>query len=233
MLITGLNRERLLTVLPKGGTVAEVGVLRGYFARHIRSIVEPERLHLIDPWGHDDESYRDAKIAKLHEAYETVQENFRDDIAGGRVILHRDFSTRAARAFANHYFDWVYIDARHDYDNARADLLAFKDKVKPDGFILGHDFSNYRNPRAFGVVAAVREFTKTEGFDLVALTNETNPSYVLARTGNDTTLPALRAALLNHEEGRPIELNEALLERFEQVAVTYPDGREGQIMRFG
>ncbi len=231
MWITGLSRERLLTIMPKGGTVAEVGVLRGEFASRILSVVEPDRLHLIDPWGNDD-SYREARIAKLHEAYEAIQTTFRDDIAAGRVVLHRDFSTIAARTFPDHYFDWVYIDARHDYENALADLLAFKDKVKPDGFILGHDFSNYRKARAFGVIPAVREFTQTEGFDLVLLTNETNPSYLLARSENDSTLPELRNVLINHGEGRPIDVDDHLLDRFVQTPVIDADGQEGRIMTF-
>lgn len=232
MLITCLNRERLLLILPPGGIVAEVGVLQGGFASQIRNIVAPDMLHLIDPWGHDDRTYRDAKISKLHEAYETVKTIFYDDIATGKVVLHRSFSTQAAYTFPDHYFDWVYIDARHDFANVRDDLQAFKDKVKPDGFILGHDFSNYRKPKAFGVIPAIAEFTRTEGFDLVLITNETNPTYLLAQSGNDTTLPALRRGLLDVEGGRPIEVDDDLLSRFKQVEVTDADGRTGRIIRF-
>lgn len=231
MLITCLDRVGLLEVLPKGGTVAEVGVLRGVFARQIRRIVAPERLHLIDPWGREDETYPDAKLGKLHGAYDMVQDAFRDDIADGRVVLHRNYSTTAAPTFPDHHFDWVYVDARHDYANVRSDLLAFKDKVTPSGFILGHDFSTYK--RKFGVVAAVREFTSDEGFDLVLLTNETNPTYLLARSGNETTLPALRDALLNHDGGRPIVVDESLLDRYGQVEVTRADGRQDLMLRFG
>ena len=231
VLITALDRVGLLAVLPKGGTVAEVGTLRGGFAKRIRSTAEPEKLHLIDPWGRDEEPNPQYGADLMHDAYEKVQGIFRDDVAAGRVVLHRDFSTRVAPAFPDHHFDWVYIDGQHDYDNVRADLLAFKDKVKPDGFILGHDFSTYK--RRFGVVPAVREFIKAEGFELVLVTNETNPSYLLARSDNATTLPALRDALLNHPGGRPIEIDETLLDGYEQVPVVHADGTEGWLMRFG
>lgn len=232
MLIINLDRERLLTFMPKGGVVAEVGVFRGDFAWPIRTIVEPDELHLIDPWGDNDPSYKEQRAAMLVDAYENVRGRFGPDIASGRVVLHRDFSTKVAPEFPDHYFDWIYVDGRHDYENAKSDLLAFKDKVKPDGLILGHDFSSYRNPRAFGVINAVLEFTKEEGFRVVMITNETNPSYVLARSGNATAVPALRTALLNQEAAPPIEIDDAFINRFQQIEVTYADRQTGQLIAF-
>lgn len=233
MLITYLNRVQLLEVLPKAGTVAEIGVLRGGYSAKIQRIVEPERLHLIDPWGRTEEPNRHYPEPLMQAAYEKVQTRFSEEIEAQKIVLHRDFSTSVAPTFPDQFFDWVYVDGQHDYASAHADLMAFKQKVKPDGFILGHDFSNYRKAKRFGVVAAVRDFTKDEGFEIVVVTNETNPTYLLARSTNDTTLPALRSRLLEHEGGWPIEVDTGLLDRFEQVAVTYGDGRQGRIMKFG
>lgn len=241
MLITNLNRVQLLSLLPKGGTAAEVGVYKGGFADKIRHTLAPRRLHLIDPWGRDeDDEYvtshpgRQAR-AVMHSFYNQVQQAFRDDIATGVVELHRDYSTQAAAIFPDQYFDFVYIDAMHNYENVRSDLLAFKDKLKHDGFILGHDFSNntMSRHRKFGVVAAVREFVRTEGFELVLLTNETAPTYVLARQGNETTLPGLRNALLNHQACSLLEIHESVLDKYQQVEVNHADGRSGQMMKFG
>lgn len=231
MLIACFDRSDLLTVLPKGGTVAEIGVLRGGFSRRIRRVVEPEKLHLIDPWGRDEEPNPQYSTALMQEAYERVQSSFGDDIAAGRVTLHRDFSTRIAPTFPDHHFDWIYLDGRHDYESVRDDLSAFKEKVKPDGFILGHDFSTYK--RRFGVVPAVREFTAAAGFELVLVTNESNPSYLLARSGNATSLPALRSALLNRAGAWPIEVDASLLDRFGQVEAAHADGTEVQMLRLG
>lgn len=231
MLITCFDRAELLTVLPKGGTVAEIGVLRGGFSRHIRRVVKPEKLHLIDPWGRDEEPNPQYSSALMHEAYEKVRTSFRADIDAGRVTLHRDFSTRIAPTFPDHHFDWIYLDGRHDYESVRDDLLAFKDKVKPDGLIVGHDFSTYK--RKFGVVPAVREFTAAAGFVLVLVTNETNPSYLLARSGNETTLPALRRALLDRGGAWPIEVDDSLLDRYGQVETPRADGKTGQMLRLG
>jgi hypothetical protein len=48
------DRVELLSALPQGGVVGEVGVFKGNFSRRILEIVAPERLHLIDPWVHQD-----------------------------------------------------------------------------------------------------------------------------------------------------------------------------------
>jgi len=239
VLITSFNRVQLLTVLPKGGAVAEVGVHQGGFAVKLRHLLEPRTLHLIDPWARDEhDEYLTAyggERSAMHAAYEQVQRIFHDDIVAGRTELHRAYSTEAAACFADHYFDYVYLDAMHAYEHVLADLMAYKDKVKPDGFILGHDFSNTRMGRAkkFGVIRAVREFTAREAFELVLVTNEAAPTYLLAHFGNDTTLPALRSALLNHKACSLIELDDSLLDQFEQIEVIYADGGKGQLMRFG
>jgi hypothetical protein len=170
----------------------------------------------------------------MHQAYELVQERFRAEIATGRVKLHRGDSLDVAATIPDQTLDWVYIDAMHDYENVLIDLVAYKDKVKPTGFILGHDFSN--NPKSrkqgFGVVAAVRDFVAAEGFQLVLITNEKAPSYLLARNGNDTTLPALKTALLSAPGCALVEIDDRRLGRYEQVAMTRADGQQSYVMRF-
>lgn len=234
VLITNHNRAQLLRVLPKGGNVAEIGVFRGIFSVQIRRVAQPNILHLIDPWSAESGS-GPMEGPRNESAFEEVQTIFRDDIKSGGVVLHRRYSTDIAAEFPEGYFDWIYVDAMHDYKNVLEDLISFKNRVKEDGFILGHDFSNSEmsRKRAFGVVRAVREFAMLEGWQLVLLTNEANPSYLLAKTSNDTTLPSLRNALINCSAPPPIEIKESLLDHFEQVDVTCPNGRKGRMMRFG
>jgi predicted O-methyltransferase YrrM len=38
--------------------------------------------------------------------------------------------------------DWLYVDAAHDYDSVRADLVAWVPKVRPGGMILGDDYGH-------------------------------------------------------------------------------------------
>lgn len=239
MLITNFNRVQILTLLPKGGTVVEVGTYAGGFAVKLLRVLEPTELHLIDPWARDeDDEYIGAYGGQregMHSAYDQVQRVFHDDIETGRVTLHRKYSTEAVTAFPDHHFDLVYIDAMHSYEHVLEDLLAYKDKVKPDGFIMGHDFSNTHMGRIkkFGVVRAVREFTGMTDFALTLITNEGAPSYLLARSDNHSTLPEFHSALLDHKGSSLIDIDDSLLDTYEQVLVTHADGRKGQMMTLG
>lgn len=47
-------REYLLARLPKRSVGAEIGVHEGRFSGEILRTVRPERLHLIDPWKHEE-----------------------------------------------------------------------------------------------------------------------------------------------------------------------------------
>jgi len=72
----------------------------------------------------------------------------------------KEFSVPASYRFNDHSLDFVYIDADHEYDAVSKDILHWMPKVKPGGYIGGHDFST----RFHGVVLAVQEhFTS---FDL-------------------------------------------------------------------
>jgi cephalosporin hydroxylase len=62
-------------------------------------------------------------------------------------------SIEAAQRYQNGSLDFVFIDAAHDYENVRADILAWRPKVKVGGYLGGHDFIlNYP-----GVIQAVHE----------------------------------------------------------------------------
>jgi hypothetical protein len=234
-----MNRVQLLSFLPSGATVAEIGVYQGGFANAIRRHAAPAKFHLIDPWAIDEgdpyDVYMRGNREKMHRAYDQILRLFGDDAATGRAEIHRTYSTLAAPGFPDGYFDWIYLDAMHDYDNVLADLRAYADKVKPEGFILGHDFSNTKMGRTkqFGVVRAVREFVATSDFDLILMTNEAAPSYLLARSDNTTIRPALIDALLNHPTYRLVEIDESLLDQYDQVGISLADGKKGQLIRFG
>jgi predicted O-methyltransferase YrrM len=66
----------------------------------------------------------------------------------------KDSSTNAANMFQDKSLDFVYIDAAHDYENVKKDILAWLPKVKDGGYIAGHD---YRYDRNIGVYEAVND----------------------------------------------------------------------------
>jgi hypothetical protein len=172
-----LNRSALLSRLPNGGTVAEIGVARGDFSSEILSKTSPESLHLIDVW--DSERYHQG-------LYETVQSRFEEEIGEETVEIHRGLSTEMADRFPDVYFDWVYIDTDHSYETTLSELKTYDPKIKDNGIIAGHDYSmgNWKSAYRYGVIEAVHEFCAHYDWRLAYLTAEEvneNRSFAIER----------------------------------------------------
>jgi SAM-dependent methyltransferase len=131
--------------LPKSGVVAEVGVSEGYNARTILEGAQPRELHLIDQ-----------NFSRFHEhgLFELT-----DDIH-----LHEGQSAPALASFPDAYFDWIYIDADHQYLGIARDIQQAKRAVKPDGFLVFNDYVFYSHTELlrYGVVHAVNELCLAE-----------------------------------------------------------------------
>ena len=75
---------------------------------------------------------------------------------GDRSTIWRMSANEAAPRIPRHSLDFVYIDARHDFDSVLEDLDAWYDKVRPGGIIAGHDYLDGNLPAGdFGVKSAV------------------------------------------------------------------------------
>ena len=59
------------------------------------------------------------------------------------VKIIRNFSYEASLTFPDNYFDFIYIDAAHDYDSMIIDLNAWWPKLKTGGIFAGHDYIEY------------------------------------------------------------------------------------------
>lgn len=62
-------------------------------------------------------------------------------------------SLEAVKLFEDNSLDFVFIDACHEYDNVKADIMAWLPKVKPGGILAGHDYVETWS----GVIRAVNE----------------------------------------------------------------------------
>jgi len=65
----------------------------------------------------------------------------------------------ALRLFPDEHFDFVFIDAGHDYASATADIQGWLPKVKRGGILAGHDYAKGSDGAWTwpGVVQAVQE----------------------------------------------------------------------------
>ncbi|MBM3599235.1 MAG: class I SAM-dependent methyltransferase [Alphaproteobacteria bacterium] len=169
--------------------MAEIGVARGDFSATIMSLTKPAKLHLIDAWIHQEradltQDSNNPPQLDQDQRHQGVLGRFAAEIASGQVEVHRSLSHLKAASFPDRYFDWIYVDADHSYDGVTGDLEAYFPKIKPDGLILGHDYS-WHGKVNFGVVEAVNDFISRHRLDFLAInTGDTFPSYVLARRGS-------------------------------------------------
>ena len=49
-------------------------------------------------------------------------------------------STDAAKKLKDNHFDYIYLDARHDYCAVKEDIEHYYPKLRPGGIIGGHDY---------------------------------------------------------------------------------------------
>ena len=160
---------RALRRIKAGDVCAEVGVWKGAFSEHILWR-QPSKLHLIDPWAHQDFPVDDPNELRIYccgqeemdKIYNGVVNKFSEVES---VKIHRKFSTDIS--FPKEYFDWVYIDANHSYENVLEDLRHYRPFIKPGGFLCGDDYgSNDSYPYSNGgPERAVQEFIKENGLE--------------------------------------------------------------------
>jgi len=146
----GLHRDFLLKVMPKNSVCAEIGVYKGDFSKKILDVLNPQKLHLIDPWRYESaEIYKESLYGgrsgsqvAMDKIFEDVKKRFEPDIIAGRVVLHRKSSHEASLDFPDNYFDWIYIDANHQYEFVKKDMEMYFNKIKKGGFIAGDDYAD-------------------------------------------------------------------------------------------
>lgn len=167
-----VNREELLTMMPKGGVAAEIGAAYGDFSRKILELAAPSKLFLIDLW--EGERYS-AGLKRIRAELGT-------EIESGTVEIAQGYSTKQLERFADGFFDWVYIDTDHSYETTLQELRLASKKVKAEGIIAGHDFctGNVVAPYVYGVMQACHEFCVNHGYAYVYLTLESHGHFSFA-----------------------------------------------------
>lgn len=167
------DRNSLLKHLPKKIICAEIGVDEGIFSNEILKISNPKELYLIDFWEGSQEHQK---------KHQVVLNKFKNEKS---VKVIKDDSVKAADKFKDDFFDFIYLDTSKTYNQTLSELLAYKDKIKKNGYICGHDFTDgsWVNLTRWRVKEAVRFFCVKEGWRFVYLTQEKNgyESYCITR----------------------------------------------------
>ena len=139
--------------------VCEVGVLRGAGLKRL-AVPCVKMVHGVDQWA----PYGEKSNYDLEKCFEQARKSA-DKL--GKVQLITASSVDASQIFLDDFFDLVYIDASHFYEQVCEDLQAWWPKVKVGGVFSGHDYvEKSRFGDEFGVMQAVNEFVAEYGLTL-------------------------------------------------------------------
>ncbi len=182
MIKTRLEFPRLLNDLKLTGRGVEIGVYEGEFSEVLLNQWAGDKLYLVDVWR-EMSSYEDVSNQRgLFPAMQCLVKTFtRIYPFGEKAVMLRETSEKAAKLFPDLFFDFVYIDAAHDYANVKTDLAAWYPKVKLGGVFSGHDFLDMKagtNPWGeFAVKTAVTEFAAKHKLE-IGVTVEPFPTWI-------------------------------------------------------
>lgn len=158
------SRDELPALLNARGLLgrgAEIGVKQGRYSDELLRNWRGDELVSIDPWlSADPEEYVDRSNVP-QDRFDEFYEETRERLAGygSRSTIWRMTSVEAAAKVQDHSLDFVYIDARHDYESVKEDVGAWCSKVRPGGIMAGHDYVDGDLPEGeFYVKSAVDEF---------------------------------------------------------------------------
>jgi SAM-dependent methyltransferase len=153
---TAPNRRYFLSDFPHDSVCAEIGVFRGEWTRHVLEVTRPKELHLIDVWWElygevfpNWGSYTEFGQLGTRRAYDDTQRVIAQTATRRtKVVTHVGVDCEILETFPDAYFDWVYLDTSHTYDDTIKELEVLSRKVKPDGFIAGDDWLDDDDPQA-------------------------------------------------------------------------------------
>ena len=145
---------------------AEIGVWEGALSKQLLDNQPNLTLHMIDlwqPWTPKDKTYTTDNDLMSRTSADEFESIYRDVIKlsepfGNRVIIRRGDSVSVAATYDDDYFDFVFIDAEHSEAALTLDIAAWWSKVKPGGWLGGHDYEHSDFP---GVTKAVNAFAES------------------------------------------------------------------------
>lgn len=153
------SRYDVLSMMPRNMVVAEVGVAFGDFSRKILDDMHPSKFYAVDIF--DESLFRWNLFEETNMThYEWYKNRFGKEIAAGIVELKKGYSWECLEQFPDDYFDYVYLDAGHDYISVSRDVEELKRVVKAGGIIQFNDyiFYDYVAMVPYGVMPVVNKF---------------------------------------------------------------------------
>jgi len=142
--------------------IAEIGIFKGDFLQFLYENCDASKINAIDLFqGITQSGNEDGNFVihyDMNKSYNELKEKYKDTI----VTLHKSDSSTFLNTLNDNYYDIIYIDGDHSYNGVKKDLIASYNKIKNNGYIMGHDYEmNMKKANHhydFGTKQAVDEF---------------------------------------------------------------------------
>ena len=145
----------MINKFPSGSRFVEIGSWKGQSAYFMcENIVKSNKeieFFCVDTWEGSKEHIGKYNTNNLYHTFLNNMKTFESYY----FPLKLD-SISASKRFKNNSLDFVFVDAAHDYDSVKADILAWLPKIKKGGILAGHDYYP-DHPEYCGVLQAVNE----------------------------------------------------------------------------
>jgi len=165
------SRIDFLRFLPKNSICAELGCWKGDFSLAILDVTEPNRFFMVDPYW---KAYGDTFPWRNYGTVDCFTKamyriRFSPNYKATTVVI--EYDTVFLEDYPDNFFDWIYLDSNHEYEQTALEIQALKAKVKDNGLICGHDYNSPRAEHA-GVTIAIDEWlAKNKEYELRLLDN--------------------------------------------------------------
>lgn len=136
--------KRIVDNSQDGSHIVEVGSWKGrsaaFMAVEIINSNKKIKFDCVDTW----------KGSIEHETYDVITEEklydvFLSNIEPVKHIINpiRMTSIESSKLYKDNSLDFVFIDASHEYEDVKADILSWLPKVKIGGILAGHDYNTF------------------------------------------------------------------------------------------
>jgi len=152
-----------LEKVPSFQTGVEVGVQKGILAKKSLDIWQScTEYILVDLWG-KEEGYNEPGADTTADKDQNLREarrRMKKWEASNKVKFMVTRSTDAANQLPDGHFDYIYLDARHDYCAVKEDIVSYYPKIRPGGILGGHDYIDAQY--AIDRLGTVEDWSKCE-----------------------------------------------------------------------
>lgn len=144
----------------------EIGVYKGGFGEFL--LGHCRKLYLVDPWFRAGGFWtsgieRDSRVQTVID----IMTAYKAEIETRQVEVVVDFAIPFLTSMPDGHFDFLYVDASHEYAATLAELRAACPKLKRGGFLFGDDYDPNPSSKQHGVFRAVNEFREETSARLV------------------------------------------------------------------